>query len=133
VAYNETLFCAARVSRGNGIAGLIWSTHDYPSLCPRCRRQQRPSALAGTHGGICRAAIRRERVRAGAGRCAPAAVSPEQELEQLVGRIALYPDDLVAIILPAATNPLQIVQADRFLEKRKADPKAPLDKNGTTQ
>jgi len=57
----------------------------------------------------------------------PAAVSPEQELEQLVGRIALYPDDLVAIILPAATNPLQIVQADRFLEKRKADPKAPLD------
>ena len=41
--------------------------------------------------------------------------------------IALYPDDLVAIILPASTNPLQIVQADRFLEKRKSDPKAPLD------
>ena len=43
----------------------------------------------------------------------------------LVGPIALYPDDLVAIILPASTNPLQIVQADRFLEKRKTDPKAP--------
>ena len=42
-------------------------------------------------------------------------------------RIALYPDDLVAIILPASTNPLQIVQADRFLEKRKTDPKAPVD------
>ena len=54
------------------------------------------------------------------------APSPE-ELEKLVGPIALYPDDLVAIILPAATNPLQIVQADRFLEKRKADPKAPID------
>src|SRR6266567_2176518 len=49
------------------------------------------------------------------------------ELEKLVGPIALYPDDLVAIILPASTNPLQIVQADRFLEKRKKDPKTPID------
>jgi hypothetical protein len=56
---------------------------------------------------------------------APAA-TPEQ-LEQLVGPIALYPDDLVAIILPASTNPLQLVQADRFLEKRKTDPKLPID------
>ena len=54
---------------------------------------------------------------------APAA----EELEGLVGRIALYPDDLVGIILPASTNPLQIVQADRYLEKRKQDPKAPID------
>ena len=50
-----------------------------------------------------------------------------EELGNLVGRIALYPDDLVAIILPASTNPLQIVQADRFLDKRKADPKLPVD------
>ena len=49
------------------------------------------------------------------------------DLEKLVGRIALYPDDLVSIILPASTNPLQIVQADRFLDKRKADPKLPID------
>ncbi len=48
-------------------------------------------------------------------------------LETLVGRIALYPDDLVAIILPASTNPLQLVQADRFLDKRKTDPKLPID------
>jgi len=54
------------------------------------------------------------------------ALTPE-ELEKLVGRIALYPDDLIAVILPASTNPLQIVQADRYLAKRKADPKAPLD------
>jgi hypothetical protein len=58
---------------------------------------------------------------------AAAAVPSEQDLETLVGPIALYPDDLVAIILPASTNPLQIVQADRFLDKRKADPKAPVD------
>ena len=50
-----------------------------------------------------------------------------EELDNLVGRIALYPDDLVAIILPASTNPLQIVQADRFLDKRKSDPKLPID------
>jgi Protein of unknown function (DUF3300) len=56
-----------------------------------------------------------------------AATAPSAaELDVLVGRIALYPDDLVAIILPAATNPLQVVQADRYLEKRKTDPKAPL-------
>jgi len=63
---------------------------------------------------------------------AAAAASPDipltpEELEQLVARIALYPDDLIAIVLPASTNPLQIVQADRYLTKRKADPKAPLD------
>ena len=35
--------------------------------------------------------------------------------------------DLVALILPASTSPLQLVQADRFLEKRKQDPKLPID------
>ncbi|WP_275700135.1 DUF3300 domain-containing protein [Ramlibacter paludis] len=49
------------------------------------------------------------------------------ELEKLVGPFALYPDDLVAIIIPASTFPLQIVQADRFLEKRKTDTKLQID------
>ncbi|MDZ7591297.1 MAG: DUF3300 domain-containing protein [Rubrivivax sp.] len=56
-----------------------------------------------------------------------AAAPVAEELETLVGRIALYPDDLIGIILPSSTNPLQIVQADRYLQKRKADPKAPID------
>ncbi|MBS1230492.1 MAG: hypothetical protein H6R17_3769 [Proteobacteria bacterium] len=43
------------------------------------------------------------------------------QLDQLVGPIALYPDDLVGIILPGATYPIEIVQADRFLDKRKSD------------
>ena len=46
-----------------------------------------------------------------------AAPFTEQELEELVAPFALYPDDLVALILPASTSPLQLVQADRFLEK----------------
>ena len=44
-----------------------------------------------------------------------------EELQELVGPIALYPDDLVAIVLPASTYPLQVVQAARFLEDRKND------------
>jgi hypothetical protein len=54
---------------------------------------------------------------------APAAVeiASADELAELVGPIALYPDDLVAIVLPASTYPLQIVQAARFLEERKRD------------
>jgi len=43
------------------------------------------------------------------------------ELEELVGPVALYPDDLLAIVLPASTYPLEIVQAARFLEEQKTD------------
>jgi hypothetical protein len=50
-----------------------------------------------------------------------------QQLEDLVGRIALYPDDLLAIVLPASTFPLDIVQAERFLQKLKQDPKLQPD------
>ncbi len=59
---------------------------------------------------------------------AVATVSPAT-LDQLVGPIALYPDDLIAIILPAATYPVEIVQADRFLEKRKSDKALKVNEN----
>lgn len=38
-----------------------------------------------------------------------------EELDQLLGPIALYPDPLIAEILPASTFPSQIVMADRYL------------------
>jgi hypothetical protein len=44
-----------------------------------------------------------------------------QELEELVGPIALYPDKLLAIVLPASTYPLEIVQAARFLDQLEDD------------
>jgi hypothetical protein len=44
-----------------------------------------------------------------------------EELHEIVGPIALYPDDLVAIVLPASTYPLQVVQAARFLDRRAND------------
>jgi hypothetical protein len=41
---------------------------------------------------------------------------PAAELDQLLGPIALYPDPLIGIILPAATVPAQIVTADRYVQ-----------------
>jgi len=38
----------------------------------------------------------------------------DEELEQLVAPIALYPDSLLSQVLMASTYPLEIVQADRF-------------------
>lgn len=42
------------------------------------------------------------------------ALSPD-ELDQMLGPIALYPDPLISEILPAATFPTEIVMADRYL------------------
>lgn len=39
----------------------------------------------------------------------------EAQLDQLLGPIALYPDPLIAQILPASTVPMQIVLADRYV------------------
>jgi hypothetical protein len=41
-------------------------------------------------------------------------LSPDQ-LDQMLGPIALYPDPLISELLPAATFPTQVVMADRYL------------------
>ena len=87
-----------------------------------------PSRWLGLLAGIVMLALALNTVAqapAAAGGAVPP--QPDEALDKLVGPIALYPDDLVAIILPASTNPLQLVQADRYLDKRKADPKLPVD------
>ena len=43
-------------------------------------------------------------------------------MEALVAPIAFYPDEVLAVTLPAATYPLDIVEASRFLEKVKTAP-----------
>lgn len=43
------------------------------------------------------------------------------QLEQLLGPIALYPDALIALILPAATAPADVVLAARYLNDRGND------------
>ena len=45
-----------------------------------------------------------------------------EQLDELVGPIALYPDELLAITLPASTYPLEVVQAARYLDKRESEP-----------
>ncbi|PDT80336.1 DUF3300 domain-containing protein [Sinorhizobium sp. BJ1] len=52
---------------------------------------------------------------------APEALT-EEELEILVARIALYPDELVALVSAASLFPLQIIEAERFLEARAKNP-----------
>ncbi|HEY1386406.1 MAG TPA: DUF3300 domain-containing protein [Dongiaceae bacterium] len=52
-----------------------------------------------------------------------------EELNALVAPVALYPDDLLAIVLPASTNPVQVVEAQRFLDKRASDPNLKPDEN----
>jgi len=54
-----------------------------------------------------------------------------EEMEVLVARIALYPDELIAVITAASLYPLQIVEAQRFLDDSKTNtslkPKATWD------
>src|SRR3977135_2970070 len=60
-------------------------------------------------------------------------LKPEQ-LEALVAPIALYPDALLANMLAAATYPLEVVEADRWVKEKKnlkGDAlKAEVDKKG---
>jgi hypothetical protein len=58
--------------------------------------------------------------------------SPEQ-LQQLVAPIALYPDALVAQILPAATYPEQIVEAAKWLDQHQGIQGDQLAKEVDTQ
>ncbi|HET9025418.1 MAG TPA: DUF3300 domain-containing protein [Burkholderiaceae bacterium] len=95
----------------------------FKATCSRTRTAW--SAMVAVGMAILFSAAALAQAPAAAGGAAPP--QPAEDLTQLVGRIALYPDDLIAIILPAATSPLQIVQADRYLDKRKSDPKLPID------
>jgi hypothetical protein len=52
---------------------------------------------------------------------AAAPVLNAEQLDQLLGPIALYPDALIALILPAATAPTDIVLAARYLRENAND------------
>ncbi len=51
----------------------------------------------------------------------PAAYASAQTLDMLVAPVALYPDELLAVVLQAAMEPVQVVQAGRFLERYAKD------------
>src|ERR1035441_5225978 len=67
---------------------------------------------------------------------APPPSAPPQfsaaELEKLAAPIAMHPDPLIAILLPASVYPLEIVQAARFVKDTNNIPKVdeqPWDEN----
>jgi hypothetical protein len=49
----------------------------------------------------------------------PVVKQTAEQLQQLVAPVALYPDELVAEVLAAATYPTQVVEADRWLQEHK--------------
>jgi hypothetical protein len=53
----------------------------------------------------------------------------ESEMEILVARIALYPDDLVSVIVSSSLFPVQIVQAERYFDTVKTKPDLKPDPN----
>jgi len=50
---------------------------------------------------------------------APAEKLKPEQLEALVAPIALYPDNLLALVLMASTYPVEVVQADRWAKENK--------------
>jgi DNA segregation ATPase FtsK/SpoIIIE-like protein len=48
----------------------------------------------------------------------PPAAYTQEQLDQMLAPVALYPDSLLAQVLMAATYPLEVVQAQRFVEAR---------------
>lgn len=106
------------------------------SVLPSGRRALRRALLAGLCAGLVFSPslprpARAQTPPAPAVAAAPAPASAEDqapepltdaEMQVLVARIALYPDELVALISAAALYPLQIVEAERFLETRAKNP-----------
>jgi len=75
---------------------------------------------------VCKAADA-DNAQVGAGQPAPGSAEadpavggglPPEQIEELVARIALYPDVLLSQILPAATFPMDIVKAARWLRSK---------------
>ena len=48
-------------------------------------------------------------------------VAQSDDVRALVAPVALYPDPIIALVLQASTLPLQVMQAERFLDKRAKD------------
>ena len=79
--------------------------------------------------GVClsSAPVASLRAQAPAAETAAAPKYSDADLDQLLGPIALYPDPMIALILPAATTPSDVVLAARYTAA-KGDPEKVSDK-----
>src|SRR5215468_77297 len=78
-----------------------------------------PVFLLVTAIGLGATASAQEAAPAPANPSPPPSAAPqrsEADLEKLVAPIALYPDPLLATLLPASAYPIEIVQAARFIK-----------------
>jgi hypothetical protein len=96
----------------------------------------RSSAMAVIALGVTLSAIAQETNTALSADAVPPPSGPPKrsgaELEKLVAPIALYPDSLIATLLPASVYPLEIVQAAQFIADTNNIPKVdeqPWDDN----
>jgi hypothetical protein len=48
---------------------------------------------------------------------APAQLLPPEQLDTLVAPVALYPDPLLSQVLVASTYPLEVVEAQQWLQR----------------
>ena len=90
----------------------------YLALCGALSAQPPPAPAAGAKSTASVPAAKAP--PAGSSQAAKAAdggAFTKEQLEQLVAPIALYPDGLLTHVFMAATYPLQIVEASRFMEK----------------
>ena len=95
-----------------GVAAKIFS---LPTLAPRLMALVVLAALAFAPLVMAPSIARAQPTDAAANYQAAPLYGPE-ELDQLLSPIALYPDPLIAQILMSATYPLEVVQADRWLQ-----------------
>ena len=79
-------------------------------------KRRLPSRIASFFAGLLAANLLAPAARAQVtAAAAPAPHYAEPQLDQLLGPIALYPDPLIALILPAATSPGDIVWRRRAI------------------
>jgi uncharacterized protein DUF3300 len=86
------------------------------------------AACIGLHGMIGAAQAQETTGQEAAATDAAQLLTPE-ELRVVVAPIAFYPDEVLAVVLPASTTGLQLVEAQRFLDKRKTDASLQPDKD----
>ena len=107
---------AALLFMATAAAALFWGGPPAVALAQDATQQQQADAASGETadaGGDAAAAD-----DAG-GEALPEDAYTEEELDDLVAPIALYPDSLLAQVLVASTYPLDIVKAQRWAEENK--------------
>lgn len=92
--------------------GLVWT---LACICCRSVEAQAPATSAAAVAGVQSPADEAASQASAAPPPSAPAKRSDAELEKLAAPIAIYPDPLIASILPAAVYPLEIVQAARFV------------------